>query len=70
MDSVIGILHPLSKELSQVAPIPEEITKLATEREEAKQQKDYAKADQLRSQIEQAGYTISDTPQGPKIAKK
>lgn len=70
MDSVTGILHPLSKELSQIAPIPEEITKLATEREQAKQNKDYATADQLRTQIEQAGYTISDTPQGPKIAKK
>lgn len=47
--------------------IPAEIEQLAKERLAAKQQNDYATADQLRSQIEQAGYRVEDTSDGYRI---
>ncbi len=44
--------------------IPEEITKLAQERIEARNNKDFALADQIRNVIIQKGYSIKDTPDG------
>lgn len=49
--------------------IPEEIQKLVAEREQARVAKDFARSDELRKQIESAGFTIKDTSEGPKIAK-
>lgn len=49
--------------------IPQEIYDLAAQRQQAKQAKDFARADQLRSQIEQAGYHITDTSTGPDIRR-
>ncbi|MEO6077812.1 MAG: cysteine--tRNA ligase [Candidatus Andersenbacteria bacterium] len=69
MNSVLGVLEPISQELELNSTIPQEIIDLSAQREQAKQQKDYAKADMLRDQIEQAGYTISDTPNGPKMTR-
>lgn len=48
-------------------PIPAAIVALAEQRLQAKRQKDYATADQLRQQIESAGYQITDTPTGYQI---
>ncbi|MCJ7499279.1 cysteine--tRNA ligase [bacterium] len=44
---------------------------MAEERVEARNNKDWAKADELRDAIAELGYTVQDTPQGPVlIAKK
>lgn len=40
--------------------IPEEVIRLADERKQAKLQKEYTKADDLRKQIEEKGYKIED----------
>ncbi|MFZ3010677.1 MAG: cysteine--tRNA ligase [Microgenomates group bacterium] len=40
--------------------IPEEVIRLANERKQAKLQKEYTKADELRKQIEEKGYKIED----------
>ncbi len=53
----------------QVEAIPQEILDLAAQRQQAKQAKDFAGADALRAQIEQAGFHIKDTPQGPEIQR-
>lgn len=42
------------------AEIPEAVIQLANERKQAKLQKEYAKADELRKQIEEQGYKIED----------
>lgn len=68
MDRVIGILSSLKTVRSSV--IPQEIIDLSEKREAAKKEKDYAAADALRSSIEQQGYEIQDTPQGPLIHPK
>lgn len=47
--------------------IPEEILKLVKEREEARKQKDFQRADELRDIIQEKGYSIKDTPDGTDI---
>lgn len=49
--------------------IPENVAKLANERWEAKKNKDYNKADELRKQILELGYEIKDMPGEFKINK-
>jgi cysteinyl-tRNA synthetase len=48
--------------------IPAEITLLAQEREEARANKDWARSDELRAEIEAKGYTIKDTENGPLLS--
>jgi cysteinyl-tRNA synthetase len=50
--------------------LPEEVQVLVKEREAARHEKDFAKADDLRGQIEALGYNIKDTPEGQKLSKK
>jgi cysteinyl-tRNA synthetase len=50
--------------------IPAEITLLAQQREEARASKDWARSDELRAEIEDAGYLVKDTENGPLVEKK
>jgi cysteinyl-tRNA synthetase len=50
--------------------IPENVTKLADEREQARKHKDFKKSDELRAEIEALGFIVKDTDTGPKISKK
>ncbi|MEK7610560.1 MAG: cysteine--tRNA ligase [Patescibacteria group bacterium] len=54
---------------SSPAAIPTQIKKLVQAREEARQKNDWATADQLRQQVSDLGYAVSDTPTGPQIKK-
>lgn len=45
--------------------IPDDLRQLAHRREEARQQRDWQKADQIRDQIFDRGWQIIDTPEGP-----
>ena len=65
MNKVFGL--NISKE---EAEIPEDIKKLAKERDEAKKIKDFPKSDELRNLIDKKGYLIEDTKEGYKIKKK
>jgi cysteinyl-tRNA synthetase len=47
--------------------IPEEITRLVHQRQQARLDKRWGEADALRNQVLQAGFDIEDTPQGPRI---
>ena len=65
-DKVLGLgLAGLKKE-----KIPNEINALATEREQARKEKNWARSDELRAQIEASGYVVKDTDSGPRIEKK
>lgn len=50
--------------------VPENILALAREREAARKNREWVKSDELRDQIEAAGYLVKDTEQGPKVSKK
>lgn len=58
-------LHELE---SETAPI--EIQEMAQKRRDAKQNRDFATADNLREQIDAAGWTVLDTVDGFKLVKK
>ena len=64
-DKVLGLgFENLKKE-----KIPEEINKLAEERERSRKDKDFKKSDELRDKINSLGYEIKDTSEGQKISK-
>jgi cysteinyl-tRNA synthetase len=65
MDKIFG-LNLLEKEKIK---IPKAIKKLIAEREQAREDKNFAKSDQLRDQIKSLGYSIEDTSEGQKIKK-
>ncbi len=50
--------------------IPENIKNLVSEREEARKNKDFTKADTLRKELDNLDYLIEDSETGPKIYKK
>jgi cysteinyl-tRNA synthetase len=67
-DAILGLFRGGFPTATEEAPA--EISKLAEERQKARKDKDFKKADELRDRILGAGYTIEDTPQGPRIRRK
>jgi len=65
-DKVLGL--DLDK-IKIISP-PAGIKKMAAEREVFRQNKDWAKSDELRDKIAANGWLVEDTPQGPKLTKK
>ncbi len=49
--------------------IPESVQTLAEARQAAREAKDFTEADRLRAEILALGYTVEDTPAGPRIEK-
>lgn len=66
MDEVLAVMEPDASELK----VPEEIQKMADERQTARAAKDWAKADLLRKAIDEAGWIVKDTPKGPQLLRK
>ena len=54
----------------KVDEIPEELQKLLDERNLARQNKDWAKSDELRDKISESGYIVKDTKEGSVLEKK
>lgn len=50
--------------------IPDSIIALAQARTEAKKNKDYARADEIRKEIEWLGYVITDSKDGTILEKR
>lgn len=61
-DAIFGILPPRKK-----MKLPKKIASLVEQREKARQEKNWALADQLRAETERLGYKIEDTPKGPTV---
>ncbi len=66
MDRVLGL--ELDKYLGKSLEVPEKIRHLLDEREKARSNKDFARSDELRKEIEQLGYQVKDTPEGQKLS--
>ncbi len=62
-DKVLGLLEEEKEEISP------EIKKLIEERNEARENKEWEKADQIREKIRQKGYELKDTREGTKIKR-
>lgn len=69
-NNFLKMLNVLGIEISTEVSIPQEIKELLTQRELARKNKEYQKADQLRQKIMDLGYIIEDTPYGPKLKVK
>jgi cysteinyl-tRNA synthetase len=52
------------------AEVDEDATKLMQEREEARAAKDFARADALRDQLAEMGWTVRDSAEGPSLVPK
>jgi cysteinyl-tRNA synthetase len=48
---------------------PEELRRLAAEREEARASRDFGRADEIRDQVAEAGWEIRDTPEGARLVR-
>jgi cysteinyl-tRNA synthetase len=62
-DTVLGLLAT-----DETAP-DHQVEALLQERQEARQRRDFARADALRAQIRDLGYSIEDTPQGARLKR-
>jgi cysteinyl-tRNA synthetase len=63
VDSVLGIGVKTEVE------VPAEIIAFANARAEAKKTRDFKKSDAIRDELKAKGWTIEDTPKGPKLKK-
>lgn len=72
MDEVLGLSMDKVDEFKlddDTVEIPPEIKSLADERLNAKSEKNWARADELRAEIEKLGYSVKDTKGGYEIIK-
>ncbi len=67
-DSVLGLNLKQAWETGR--NVPAAVKQLVIDRNLARDQKDFAKSDDLRKQIEQAGFTLEDTVDGQRLKKK
>jgi len=63
VNSVLGVIDFAREE------IPARIQKLVCEREKAREQKDFAKSDELRNKIRGEGFVVEDSAGGPRVRK-
>ena len=63
--NVLGILQQEEK-----AGIDDDIQELIAQRQEARKNKDYARADEIKNQLATQEITLKDTPQGVQIVRE
>ena len=62
-DTVLGLLT------SDEEIVDSQVEALARERQEARQRRDFVRADALRDQLRELGFVVEDTPQGPRLKR-
>ena len=65
LTGVLGLLYNDKKD-----EIPQEVMQLVEERKAARKAKDFARADELRAQIEALGYEVKETRQGTQVSRR
>ena len=66
LTDVLGLLYARKDENQ----IPDEVMALVEERKAARKEKNFARADELRAQIEALGYDVKETRQGTQVTKR
>jgi cysteinyl-tRNA synthetase len=64
LDSVTGLFGPEGR-----IETPQAILDLLKERQQARRAKDFKRADAIRDQLANEGWTIEDTPDGPRVKR-
>lgn len=67
-DRLVGVLGLVQHK--QKETVPEEALALLAERQQAKKEKNFTRADAIRDQLKQMGYAVEDTAQGSKLKKQ
>ncbi len=67
-DKILGL--GLESVVAEKVDLPSSVSALLIEREQARRQGNFARADEIRVQIESQGFLIEDTGEGPKLKKK
>jgi cysteinyl-tRNA synthetase len=67
--NVLGLERQASAGIAADDTIPEDVAALVEARAAAKRARDFQKADAIRQAIQQLGYQVADTAQGPKVSK-
>lgn len=73
-NAVLGVLYPETglpptAEAPAPDPLAEQVEALLRDRQQARQDRDFARADALRIQLTDMGIEVMDTPEGPKWKK-
>ena len=63
LDAVLGLLIPPEE------AIPAEVNELLEARTKARAEKNWAESDRIRDRLAELGWTVKDTPEGPKLRK-
>ncbi|MCL2696220.1 MAG: cysteine--tRNA ligase, partial [Clostridiales bacterium] len=64
LTQVLGLLPKREEER-----FPQEALDLLSERQQARKEKNFARADAIRAELKEMGFAVEDTPQGPKLKK-
>jgi cysteinyl-tRNA synthetase len=67
--AVVRIAEVLGLELKVPSQVDDETAQLVAKRDEARQNKEWATADELRTTLESMGWTVEDTPQGTRVSR-
>ena len=71
LDTLLELTHVLGLlETEEDNAVGEEIQKLVDERQQARAEKNFARADEIRDILKEKGYVLKDTPQGVQIIKE
>jgi cysteinyl-tRNA synthetase len=65
LGNVLGIFKSIGGEIIRSEDLPMEIRQLVEERTRAREAKDWATADSIRTQLAAQGYYVEDRPEGP-----
>jgi cysteinyl-tRNA synthetase len=60
----------LFEQLPDVSGPPPDIERLVLDRTIARTQRDWKRADELREEIQRAGWAVEDTPSGPRVTRR
>jgi len=66
LGQVLGLLQ----RAPETAGMPGAVLRLVEERGQARARRDWARADQLRDEIQRLGWSVEDTPSGPRVTRK
>ena len=67
MDGALGVLDEAGESgTARDSELPLELARLVRERQEAREARDWDRADALREELAAAGVVVTDTPAGPR----
>jgi cysteinyl-tRNA synthetase len=65
LNAVTGVFAPPTE-----PEVPQEVMDLVKERQQARRDKDFARADDIRGELTRKGWVVEDTPDGPRVKRQ